>query len=108
MKVSEAEHQAFLQDCREMTIYYNYLKHQFNSAVSFNGDELLRYHKAYVILRSSWKDYNGSPLAKQIQDIVTANKTPEERYNNYKSCINNEIVIYNRAYSSRPNKQIRI
>lgn len=108
MKVSEAEHQAFLQDCREMTIYYNYLKHQFKNIDNFDEDELRKYHKVYITLVSSWKGYKGSFLIKHIKDIVSSNKPVENRYAEYKKCIDEQIELYNKAYSSRPNKQIRI
>ena len=108
MKVSEQEHQAFIQDCKNMTLYFNYKKQIFKDDSSFNELELEKYHRAYVILRSSWGDYNGSVLIGQIQSIIMSNKTPKEKYNDYKKCIDNEIEIYNKAYSSRPNKQIRI
>lgn len=108
MKISESEHETFIQDCKDMTMYLKYLKHQFKNINNFDEDELRKYHKVYIILVSSWKDYNGSFLIKHIKDIVSSNKPVEDRYAEYKKCIDEQIELYNRAYSSRPNKQIRI
>jgi hypothetical protein len=108
MKISKLEHEAFIKDCENMIIYFKYKKHQFKDASSFNELELEKYHRAYVILRSSWGDYNGSVLIGQIQSIIMSNKTTEEKYNDYKKYIDNEIDIYNKANIMKKYKQIEV
>lgn len=107
-KLSNQEHKQFLQDCKDMKLYLNYKKQIFKHAVSYNEDELFYYHMCYITLVSSWVNYNGSFLNKQIKSILDSAKTAEEKYNEYKSCLDEQIILYNKVHTINKSKQIKL
>lgn len=106
--ISKEEHAQFLEDCRNMSIYLNYLHHQFKTAESYNHELLKKYHKAYVTLVSSYGNYSGSALRIYIKSIIDSTRTAEEKFIEYISCLNENIEKYNTANASRPKRQIRL
>lgn len=107
-QISKKEHEQFLEDCKNMTIYLKYLHHQFKTAESYNYDILKKYHSAYVQMVSTYKDFSGSGLRITIKGIVDSTRSAEEKYKEYIRCLNENIEQYNKAYAVRLNKQIRV
>lgn len=107
MDITEKEHYEFLQDCRNMKIYFCYKKQIFKYAESYNEEELKQYHKAYVILVNSYGYYSGSNFRIYIKTILDSVKSSEEKYNEYKNYIDEQIEIYNKIFNMKEHKQIR-
>jgi hypothetical protein len=109
MKTTFKEYQKFLkEECYNQTLYYNYKKKIFKTVKSFDESILQKYHKACVTLVDTYGDFAGSNVRIFIKSLLDSSKTAEEKYTEYIKYIDEQIELYNRAYSSRPNKQIRI
>ena len=94
-------HQEYLDKLKSKHIIY--LKHKtiFKDLPGFLEEVLQQYHNVYVKISNKDPEF-----VLKITSLMDSNIDRENKWNEYKNIIDNEIKNWNKKYAYNPNKQI--